>query len=193
MAEKPDNPLDTGLVYEDLLPLRWSLADTRAPEALAHLQETNEEFMHVLATVEDYVGELPEEHAPLAQHLTRMEAKLTLLLDMVAQIVAGQQRLPEPVPVRLGSRGMQWRTQAAPAQGDDICIELFLAPRFPRPLILPARVTAVETVDGDRQVTVSFRELGDPVSEWLEKTIFRHHRRSVAHARKETKQTGNPA
>lgn len=80
--------LGQGLVYEDMLPLRWrNLEQRHTTLELARLQDNNEEVLRVIGVLDEYLSETGEEHAPLSQEMLRIETKLNVLLALLGQLV----------------------------------------------------------------------------------------------------------
>ena len=184
MKENPSDPLADGLVFEDALPLCWEVVDDLPDAAhLARLNEADEALLRVISALEEYRPEPGEEHAEVAQELARLDFKLSLVLDLVGQLLSRQLTLPESLPVRLGARGLEWPAADPPRPGAHLIVSLYLHPGYPRPLELPGVVAGVDPLPVGGRVRLAFRGLGEPVEDWLEKFIFRHHRRSIAHAR----------
>jgi hypothetical protein len=181
------NPLTQGLVYEDRLPLAWQVLDRPPDEkTLSLLNESNESFLKIFATLEDPHVPNPEggdNYAEIQHELMRIDLKVNLLLDLVGQVLSRQFDIPERVPVRVGAQGMQWQGSRLPAIGDYIKIELFLYPRYPRPLELIGQAVSIQAQEACGSVTVAFVGLSEAVEDWIEKIIFRHHRRRIAHRR----------
>lgn len=179
-----DATLGGGLVYEDWLRLRWAVRGPEDPSEMARRHEANEEFLRAMAVMETH-AELDEEHSSVAQALGRLELKVGLLTQVVGRVFARQLALPEPVPVRLTTRWLEWRgTPPLPALGADVVVELYLRPEYPFPLLLGGRV--VELADDERTARIALEGLGDALQGWLEKAIFRHHRRAIAQSRRST-------
>jgi hypothetical protein len=174
-----------GLYYEDLLPLRCRALDGAPDNArLAHVREASEETLRVFSVLDEYHPELNDEHPAIARELQRMDFKINLLLELVSQVLTRDRPLPPAVPVRLATASLSWTDSAAPAVGSWVELELYLSPRYPAPLTLLARIQAVEAENGASRVTADFGTLTEPVQEWLEKTIFRRHRRQIAQTRR---------
>ncbi|MFQ5488320.1 MAG: PilZ domain-containing protein [Gammaproteobacteria bacterium] len=185
-ADNP-SPLGEGLVYEDAVPLRVSEIEADVADArVTAIQESNEEILRVIAALDEHHMEGGDEESQyLGQDLARIESKLDLLLDMVAHMLASQLAVPSQLPIRMTARAIQWRqAEAPPATGRQVLLDLYLHRKFPRPLVLLGVVQDVRREHGDFLVTVSFMHMSESVQNWLEKLIFRHHRRSVAHARR---------
>lgn len=183
--------LGQGLVYEDMLPLRWRGVDVRHTTVeLARLQETNDEILRTLGMLDEYLSETSEEHAPLSQEMLRVETKLNLLLALVGQLFTLHYPQPPARPVKLSPQAVEWVAADGLPLGDYGVVELYLSPRCPRPLVLPGVVRKVEALPGGHAIGVEFLGLGDAVTERLEKIIFRHHRRSIALARRRAPNDG---
>ena len=74
---------------------------------------------------------------------------------------------------------MEWTDAAVPQTGQLILISLHLSPKLPQPLLLPAAVTQLESMENGSRVRAKFTHLNQEMEEWLERTLFRFHRRSI--------------
>jgi hypothetical protein len=181
MNEPTSESLGSGLSYEDVLPLRWQrLGQGAAP---SHLAEANAEFLRLVALLEEHQPPRAEKHPEFAQELLRIESKVNLLLDMMGRLLARQSALPEPVGLSLNTRVLHWVSREAPAPGERLLVELYLKPPYPRPLALVAKVQSTAPAHAGQRTTVLFEGMDEQVREWLEKMIFRHHRRRIAQTR----------
>lgn len=179
-----NDPLAEGLLYEASLPFAWRVLDSVPDTAhLNYWNEYNEAALRSMAALDEYTNQLPEEHTNQGHDLARLESKVNLVLDLVGQLLAQQLLLPEPVWLKVGVRGIEWSSPQAPAMGAPLLLQLYLTPTYPRPLELPATVVRYESLVVGARSTAAFTGCSEPVQDWLEKLIFRHHRRSVAHAR----------
>lgn len=177
--------LGQGLVYEDMLPLNWRKLEARhTPLELAHLQENNEEVLRVIGVIDEYLSESGEEHAPLSQETLRVETKLNLLITLVGQLITLHYPQPPTKPVKLSACDIEWVADDVARVGDYGIVELYLSPRCQRPLVFPGTVVKMDELAGGHCIGMNFGELGDLIQERLEKIIFRHHRRSIALARR---------
>src|SRR3569833_3380110 len=94
--------LGQGLVYEDMLPLRWRSVELRHTTLeLARLQDNNEEVLRIIAVLDEHLSNTSEEHAPLSQEMLRVETKVILLLGGGGR--RGARRGPRP-PTGPGGR-----------------------------------------------------------------------------------------
>lgn len=177
--------MTTGLIYEDVIPLRWSVVTAALTEAQqARLQETNEEALRIIAALDEHPAESSNEHDAVAQELQRLDFKLNMVLDLVGQLLSQHLVLPAPAPVRLGPNSIEWDAPAVPDAGGLVNVEIFLSRKYPRAITLHGRVRQVNALGGARRVQVMFESVSALVQQSLEKFIFRHHRRRIAHARR---------
>jgi len=176
-----------GLSYiEDMA---WSIEPLAAlPPAptLARLDAQNAQTLTADASLGDSRRSLDpaDEDAAIMGELHRLEFKVDVLLQLVAQLLARNQALPPASPVCLHARGMEWlATSRDPAPGSAVRVWLYINPAFPQPLEF-AGVTCLPRRDADRVWSrVVWHGVAPGVTDLLEKLIFRHHRRQVAGAR----------
>ena len=178
MIDSTPDSLGSGLVLEDRLPLRWRVVET--PGVVPSLQLSNEETLRVILSLDEHHVEASDENPEFAHEIQRLETKINLILELVSQVLARQLQLPEALPVRLSAHEIEWETATLPAMGSPVLIEIYVCPRYPRPLMLPATVQGF----AGRQARAVFDDLGEPAQELLEKLIFRHHRRQIAATRR---------
>ncbi len=176
---------DTVVLYEqlavqDVLPVLWRAAPVPPdPQTLAGLCERNFQVLQAWDALEDHGPiELPDENSPLAAELQRLDRKLSLLLDLVGQILSVSRPRPVPVPVRFNALGAEWRAREAPPQaGSSGTLEIFVHECVAQPLRFPGNATGI-TSEGE--VSVRFAQLEDAVASLLGKIAFRRHRRQIA-------------
>jgi hypothetical protein len=178
------DPLAEGLSFEASLPFAWRVLDA-VPDAahLAYWNEYNEAALRSMAALDEYTNQPPEEYTTQGHDLARLEFKVNLMLDLIGQLLAQQMLLPDAVWLKVGARGIEWASPQAPALGEPLLLQLYLTPSYPRPLELPATVVKCDTLTVGARCTAVFVGCSELVQDWLEKLIFRHHRRRVAHAR----------
>jgi hypothetical protein len=87
--------------------------------------------------------------------------------------------------VRFNTRGIVWQhAGATPRRGERCIVEIHLKDCLVQPLTLSGTVSD-DTADG--MIQISFDPLPEPVSDHMEKLVFRRHRRQIAgvrHARR---------
>lgn len=173
------------LVYEDRIPLSWQEAEGGVSNAeRLRTHDANERVLRCLAALDEYHTETPDEdQGHGSQDLARVEFKINLLLDLVARVVVHHMSVPDPVPVRIGAAAIQWETHSAPPLGQYLRVDLYLNPKYPSPVTLFGVVRGVDPTEAGYQVEMSYRDMSETVQGWIEKLIFRQHRRLVAQAR----------
>jgi hypothetical protein len=181
MNEQVPESLGGGLAYEDWLPLKWSVVRGEPPlAALSHIHDANEKFLRRVAALEEEPSDITETHPELVEEFLRIESKLYLMLDMVGAVLARHLKLPKPSSIRLMAESISWISDKVPRADSHVLIELYLLSNYPYPLTFLGRVQSVEKSPEGRRITVVFDEMGEGLRDWLEKTIFRHHRRQIA-------------
>lgn len=179
------DPFAQGLVYQGSVALRWRAAESAADaQEEARLAESNEHTLRVLLTLDGHTPEAGDESAELSQNLARLEFKLNLTLDMVGELLSYYHDTPAPVSMRLGAQGLAWGAEQALPPQQQGYVEIYLNARYPCPVILAARVQEVKKLPDGFEITALFGNVGAAVRELLQKIIFRHHRRSIALAKR---------
>lgn len=185
MNEQVPESLGGGLAYEDWLPLKWSVVKGETPIAtLSRIHDANEKFLRRAATLEEEPSNITESHPELVKEFLRLESKLNLVTDMVGAVLAKHLKLPKLCSMRLTAEGISWISDKVPRADSHVLIELYLLSNYPYPLTFLGRVQSVEKSPEGRRTTVVFDEMGEGLRDWLEKTIFRHHRRQIALSRR---------
>jgi len=198
MNKQINDSVDGGPVYEDCLPLMWETFETKpSPAEIAVIHNSNEEILKAIYVLGEGYVEIEDAHNTLAQQVMRMDAKISFLMDMVGQLLAKSLIIPESRAVSLSSTGMEWVDTHAPEINAYIHVQLYLKLKYPKPVILPAVVTSVADSSLDSsldflleksaqefKIAVSFESLSASFEEWLERLIFRHHRRLIALSRR---------
>jgi len=178
----PD-PFAQSLVYEDEQPLDWEVVEALpSGQRLASLNASNEALLRVREGLEEPTRGT-EESQELAQEFQRLESKLNLILELMAEWLRRQGDLPSALPVRFNARGIAWETEHPPAPGTLLRMRLYICPTFPKPLVLFGRVLRHEGRESGTDAVAEFLELSPGVVDGLERLVFRRHRREVAQLR----------
>ena len=171
--------------YTDHLPLEWASGEALGPLADKQQIATNLYVLAAVAAVEDNApGRLQEEQPELQQELQRLDAKLQLLMDMVARLLRREESFPQRHPVRLAVDLIEVAGDLpGMSMGAEGTLSLYLHPAIPAPLQLFGRV--MDEARDDEGHWLHFRAglLSDPEKEALSRHVFRHHRRGIAAAR----------
>lgn len=178
-----EGSLGEGIIYEDQLPLSWrELPADPEPARLARWNLANEQVLHLVAALEEHHHEPADEHSPQAHELARLDFKINLVLELVGELLTRQLSLPAEREVKLSAQAIQWAEPEAghPGPGAWVLITLYVHPQLPKPLTLLGEVRAAAP---SGRVVAELRGVSEAVRDLLEKLIFRHHRRSIAHMR----------
>lgn len=185
----------SSLSYTDNFSITWRAVDHDLDDRhLAQVNASNEAFLRDLSIVShggglDSAGmdggglrEAPELPEALGRELQRLDLKLNLVLDLVSSLVYRQAEIPPVSPVRLSASGLRWSGDV-PAPGQTVFLELYLQRGLPKPLCCYAEVVSGPQEYEAAEARVRFIGLCGATRDWLEKLIFRQHRREVAFRR----------
>ncbi|MBZ0105506.1 MAG: PilZ domain-containing protein [Sulfuricella denitrificans] len=137
-------------------------------------------LLRALAVIEAPIAESDRDVSSAAgKSMERLEAKLDMALNLMMQLLRQQAELPVPHPVILHANSVEWTGETVPETSQTILLSLYLSPKLPQPLLLPATVSEVEKMGGRARVKAKFMHLNQEVEDWLERTLFRFHRRSI--------------
>lgn len=181
MTEATHSTLGSGLTWRGQAAVTWRYLDSLPQgHALSHLNQCAENSLRQLAQIDEAPQETGEENPGIARELERLENMVGLLIHLVGKVLAQQLQVPDPVPVALSPEGLEWGGGELPQAGRAVLVQLFLHADIPQPLEL-----AGETMPGTEvnRVAVNFYGVSEHTREWLEKTVFRFHRRNIAHQR----------
>lgn len=171
----------TGVAYTTTLPLSWREAVNIAPGETERWQHANISLLHALATVEAMPADREKELGLAAKAYERLETKVDVMLDMLGRLLAERIEIPPEHLIILRANGLEWLDMNAPETGSEIVICLYLSPKLPQPLTLTASVQSCAQEGDSTRVQCVFTHLNAEITEWLERTVFRYHRRSVHH------------
>lgn len=171
------------LAYEDVLPVSWRrLPEPYDPALLGSFADRNLRVLQAFTALEEHGPvEKPDENAPYAADMQRIELKMNLLLDMMGQLLNASQPRPKPAPIRFNALGSVWQASPPyPDLGAQGVLEVYLRECIAEPLRLVGRIASVGP---DGRVKVRFIQPGEHIADLMEKLAFRKHRRQVAGAR----------
>ena len=175
-----------GITYNDRLPVAWEILPGSQSGGERHrLDRANEELLQNLLLLDEASQDTEDqEEGRGLEHFKRLEAKVDLLLSLVAEMMTSNGGLPERRVLSLGTHGLCVHAEAGKLEplkaGTLLRIRLYLDPQFPRPLDLCGYLTAVHA----DSFTVSYCPLEDALQGLLDKYVFRQHRRAIALARR---------
>jgi hypothetical protein len=173
-----------GLSYSDNISVAWRPVDYPLDKThLARVNASNEEFLHAVSVIGDGAPkEATEVAGPVGQEIARLDLKVNILLDLVGTLIYHELDIPDTSPVRVSSAGVAWRGNV-PEPGGRIFLELYIQRGLPKPLCCYGEVVSSAEEYAAGKARVRFIGLTGAALSWLEKLIFRHHRREVAFQR----------
>ena len=145
--------------------------------------ERNASLLKTLASDEQTRREPEPSLEALMQEIDRLDQKLNLVTELLADLVRREVVVPPPQPFRLSSAGVSFEySEAEPVgEGDWMQVSLFLLANVPRPLEFAGRVVRSNPdFVAENWLTVSFEQVNDVVESALDRLVFKHHRREVA-------------
>jgi len=170
------------LAYHDLLPVQWQARERRFERfELNGLDEANLLLLQACVAMEERSShDHPEDASPFAGEIARLDFKLSLALQLLAQVIL-KDSMPASTSIQFNAHGASWICIGpVPAVGAQGLLRIHLRRALPQPLELPAVVSAVEGAT----VKVKFDVLSAGVAEIIQRLSFLRHRRDVAGARK---------
>ncbi|TWI09023.1 PilZ domain-containing protein [Aerolutibacter ruishenii] len=183
----PDSPharlFDDALVCEELRPAAF-IPGAPDPAVMRAALGAAEGLLRALAVVEDHRGDDNDEPSEKAHALQRVEAKLDLLMALIAGLNAVRERQD---PLRLlwwSATGacLDGQHEATPGTPGLLCLQP--ADWLPQPMRLPVTVVAAEPYAGAWRLWLRFAPLPESLQTALERHVFRVHRRAIAELRR---------
>jgi hypothetical protein len=168
----------SGVSYSTALPLRWEAGPVSEllRQQSAH---ANIALLRALATIEAMPTDREIDPGPTTKALDRLEAKVDLTLNLLGRLLSQGTAMPPAVPVKLSANAIEWESATGPKVGDEVALTLFLSQKLPQPLLLCAKVVAVEVRATGVHTRTELLPTGAEMQDWLERTIFRYHRRAI--------------
>lgn len=185
MLIAPESSL-SNLVFTGRLPLAWQELPALPDAAeLQHLEQTNLHILRTLFALDIHAGDYGDDPSAFtgASELKRLDFKVSLLLELVGHLFAGQQAIPPERSLTLTVTDLIWRTNAALSPSIPLRLELYCNLSYPRPLVLHAYASDIVPVENDYQIRATFHLPSEPLQEALERYIFLRHRRLIANRR----------
>ena len=153
---------------------------------LLNIDKENEKLLRTSAIWQDPVEVEELDHVSL--ELRRQDLKISLLLDLVGELLIRKSELPPLESIQLTATGIEFSNEVcALSDGDKVKAILFLLPAFPRALHFYGEVTSSER---DGFSVLVFHGTSVAVQDQIEKIIFTHHRRSIAQEHAGTREIG---
>lgn len=146
-----------------------------------------EALMRALAVVEESRADEVDERSPVDQSVRRLEAKVDLLVNLVAGLLQRDQAADPTRLLQWSIRGVAVELPAADAAlvpGGAAVFRMQPSDALPESLQLPVQVLAIEPSPAGRRLWLAFDALGPALEDLLERHLFRVHRRAIAGTRR---------
>lgn len=177
-------PEQDGVYLKGLLPLSWQATSGFDTNQLERWMHADLALLRALAVLDSNQPEAERDTATSANKiLDRLEAKTDLALALIIQLLGQQTILPPTCTVILRASTIEWIADQSPPVGANIVVSVHLSPKLPLPLVLPATVATSEDTPAGTRTRAHLTGLDEEVQDWLERTLFRHHRRMVQQKR----------
>ncbi|MFT4518771.1 MAG: hypothetical protein ACI9JM_001156 [Halioglobus sp.] len=193
MPDDPDSSL-AGLTFTDNIGIDWKPVDTPPDDAhLAIANETNESFLKAVSAIATFAGDgslsgdASEDDNAMSQEIARLDLKINLLLELVSQLIYTQLEIPDKRRVTVSSSDVSWDDSGQlPTPGSTVFVQLYIQHGTPKPLCFYGEVISSQDEYDTGCARVCYLGLSGSAQSWLDKLIFRHHRREVAFRRSKT-------
>jgi hypothetical protein len=140
-------------------------------------------LLRVLALWEATTALDDEAVTPDSLRWQALESRVDLCLALLGQLLARSSHRPDRCAVSLSGEHLVWVAAQPLTPGTGGCASLWLSTSMPQPLRLRATIMTCEpAVDGWR-ITANIRPDNEELQDWLDKTIFRRHRREISERR----------
>jgi hypothetical protein len=180
---KSDNS-SGNLAFADNISIAWKPIDRELDEShLALVNESNEAFLRAVSAVGEFSQDALETETSVPKEILRLDRKVNLLIDLVSQLIYQQLDIPMVSPVSISSHEIEWRDGDVPAPGLTVFMQVYIQRGTAKPLCLYGEVISTEEEYTSGVARVAYLGLSGSAQSWLDKLIFRHHRREVAFQR----------
>lgn len=179
------HPFDDNLIFEGRLSLKWTVLNSDEDRAeCARMQESNDDVLAALVTLDEHIKELPADNPTLVQEIRRLDSKLDIVLNLLEKIITSTTESSN-FDVKFNAGGLQWqvRTDNELSSGQELCVEICLNQKLPWSLVVSGKIDKIEKLEGGKLVIFKIDELPEATRDSLDKFIFRTHRRNVARKR----------
>lgn len=180
MSSDVETPVG-GLSFSDNISIDWRLVEDQPDEEkLALVNESNEGFLRAVSALGAFSSESSEDEVSLSGEIARLDLKVNLLLDLVSQLIYKQLEIPERTEVTISSTEVEWSAPSVPAPDATVFVQVYIQHGTPKPLCFYGKVISGAADYSDGRAIVQYLGLSGSAQSWLDKLIFRHHRRAIA-------------
>ena len=186
MPEESTQTPPAGPVLYGEFPLRWErVSPARLEQERAQVSDCNEIALRNYYFLDERTQDSGDDRDESAPELVRIEQRLNLVIELLGQVLAKSLDLPAAAACTLRHESFAWTGHELPSSGECVRLALYLHAHYPKPLVLFGHVTHLERGEETQRVTVQLAPLSESVGDWLDRLIFRAHRRRIALARRQ--------
>lgn len=180
MAGEPGSS-NAGLTFTDNISIAWKPVDRYPDDALlALVNESNESFLRAVSAIGSFAAEPADVGEGISQEIARLDLKINLLLDLVSQLIYQQLEIPGRSQVTISSTEIEWLGPNVPEPGTIVFVQVYIQHGTPKPLCFYGEVISSRQEYASGCVRTRYLGLSGSAQSWLDKLIFRHHRRAIA-------------
>jgi hypothetical protein len=181
-ATDKDEGTAAGLSFTDNISLAWQPVDyTLDDRHLALANDSNEIFLRAVSAIGEFARDVPEDGQDISQEMARLDIKMNLLLDLVSQLIYAQLAIPDITRVTISSSEIEWTGDELPAPEQTVLLKIYIQRGTPKPLCFYGTVISSAADHAAGHARVKYIGLRGSAQAWLDKLIFRHHRREIAY------------
>ena len=180
MAGEPGSS-NAELTFTDNISIAWKPVDRYPDDALlALVNESNESFLRAVSAIGSFAAEPADVGEGISQEIARLDLKINLLLDLVSQLIYQQLEIPGRSQVTISSTEIEWLGPNVPEPGTIVFVQVYIQHGTPKPLCFYGEVISSQQDYASGCVRTRYLGLSGSAQSWLDKLIFRHHRRAIA-------------
>ncbi len=169
--------MDTGISVELFAPCGWQVGQHAVADDAKLL-------LRVLAILESAQPGVEEAMRPDDQHWQALEARVDLCLHLLSELLSAQSPPPPAVPISLSCEGARFISPHPLTPGERGVWSVWLADRLAKALRLDTVVETCQPHPQGYQLQVRFVIDDEALQDWVDKTVFRRHRREIQRIRK---------
>lgn len=167
-----------GITWQGTVPFTYKTEPPPPQAILDEWMRANVVLLQALSTLEAPQQEIELDHgAPKDHVIQRLESKLDLTISLLAILLRQQITIPDTVPITLMADSIEWESTTLLDPDTQVNLSIYLNPRLPQPLMMPAVITVINPEN--KKIRAKFTKMNDECQDWLERTLFRFHRRSI--------------
>lgn len=164
-----------GFHVELNLPMHWQ----RCASAMCRGQQGINASVYAILDGYETAASISEGHAPAAP-ITRLEAKVDLLMALVTRLLHEQHSSPAVHALQLSAQQIIWAADTQELLNQTLAVQIYLDPRLPQPLTLCGTVQAAPA----GQICLSLEHPDELEAAAWQRWLFRQHRHQIARLRK---------